>query len=84
MKTALTLLTVLFFSGAALPSVAQDLTVIKDSEAAQYVGKNVEVRGTVAVVYTSRKGKHLPRFWGQVPSTDIHGLYSGRIRIGRG
>jgi hypothetical protein len=35
---------------------AQDLQVIKDSEAAQYVGKNVEVRGIVVAVYTSKKG----------------------------
>jgi hypothetical protein len=32
---------------------AQDLQVIKDSDSAQYVGKNVEVRGLVDAVFTS-------------------------------
>jgi hypothetical protein len=73
MKTALTLLTVLFFSGAASPGVAQDLTVIKDSEAAQYVCKNVEVHGTVAVVYISRKGSTFLDFWGKYPRQKFTG-----------
>jgi hypothetical protein len=33
-----------------------DLPVIKDSEAAQFVGQNVEVKGLVVAVHTSRKG----------------------------
>jgi hypothetical protein len=36
------------------PSLSsQDLQVIKDSDSAQYVGKNVEVRGLVDAVFTS-------------------------------
>jgi hypothetical protein len=35
---------------------ASDLPVIKDSEAAQFVGQNVEVKGLVVAVHTSRKG----------------------------
>jgi hypothetical protein len=73
MKTALTLLTILFFSGIASPGVAQDLTFIKDSEAAQYVGKNVEVRGTVAAVYTSRKGNTFLDFGGKYPRQTFTG-----------
>jgi hypothetical protein len=41
---------------------AQDLQVIKDSEAIQYVGKNVEVRGLVVAVYTSKKGNTFLNF----------------------
>jgi hypothetical protein len=73
MKTALTLLTFLYFSGVALPGVAQDLTVVKDSEAAQYVGKNVEVHGTVAAAYTSRKGSTFLYFGGKYPRQTFTG-----------
>ena len=52
----------LFVSGSAINSRAQDLQVIKDSEAAQYVGKNVEVRGLVVAVYTSKKGNTFLNF----------------------
>jgi hypothetical protein len=56
MKTALTLLIIAFLGGNALLSLGQDLLIIKDTEAVQYVGRNVEVRGVVAVVYTSKNG----------------------------
>jgi hypothetical protein len=46
----------LFASGSAIISRAQHLQVIKDSEAAQYVGKNVEVRGLVVVVFPNKNG----------------------------
>jgi hypothetical protein len=36
-----------------IASRAEELPVIKDSEAVQYVGKNVEVRGFVVSVTTS-------------------------------
>jgi hypothetical protein len=39
-------------SGAVRP---QNLQVIQDFEAAQYVGKNVEVHGIVSGVHTSRR-----------------------------
>jgi len=57
----------------ALPSVAQELPVIKDSEAAQYVGKNVEVQGVVAVVYTSRNGNTFLDFGGKYPRQTFTG-----------
>ena len=40
-------------------SVGADLSTVKDFEAAQYVGKNVEVRALVVAVYTSKKGNTL-------------------------
>ena len=49
MRTVLAL-TVFFFISLVLRVGAQDLPTVKDSEAAQYVGKNVEVRGLVVVV----------------------------------
>jgi hypothetical protein len=41
---------------------ASDLPVIKDSEAAQFVGQNVEVQGLVVAVTTSRKGNTFINF----------------------
>jgi hypothetical protein len=42
---------------AFIPTVFADSSVvIKDSEAAKYIGETVEVRGTVVSVHTSRKG----------------------------
>jgi hypothetical protein len=57
---------------------AQDLQVIKDSEAAQYVGKNVEVRGLVVAVYTSKKGNTFLNF-----GAKYHILYRPPNRIFR-
>jgi DNA/RNA endonuclease YhcR with UshA esterase domain len=52
---------------------AQDLQVIKDSEAAQYVGKNVEVRGIVVAVYTSKKGNTFLNFGAKYPNQTFTG-----------
>jgi DNA/RNA endonuclease YhcR with UshA esterase domain len=52
---------------------AQDLQVIKDSEAAQYVGKNVEVRGLVVAVYTSKKGNTFLNFGAKYPNQTFTG-----------
>jgi hypothetical protein len=47
---------------------AQKVEVVKDSEAAQYVGKNVEVRGLVVGVYTSKKGNTFLNFGAKYPN----------------
>jgi DNA/RNA endonuclease YhcR with UshA esterase domain len=52
---------------------AQDLRVIKDSEAAQYVGKNVEVRGLVVAVYTSENGNIFVNFGAKYPNQTFIG-----------
>jgi len=52
---------------------AQDLQVIKDPEAAQYVGKNVEVRGLVVAVYTSKKGNTFLNFGAKYPNQTFTG-----------
>jgi DNA/RNA endonuclease YhcR with UshA esterase domain len=52
---------------------AQDLPTVKDSEAAQYVGKNVEVRGLVVAVYTSKKGNTFLNLGGKYPNQTFTG-----------
>ena len=64
MRTVLAL-TVFFFISLVLRVGAQDLPTVKDSEAAHYVGKNVEVRGLVVAVYTSKKGNTFLNFGGE-------------------
>ena len=66
-------LTVFLFLSLALHVGAQDLQVIKDSEAAQYVGKNVEVRGLVVAVFTSKKGNTFLDFGGKYPNQTFTG-----------
>jgi hypothetical protein len=63
----------------AISSRAQDLQVIKDSEAIQYVGKNVEVRGLVFAVYTSKKGNTFLNFGAKYPNQ----TFTGSPRLGR-
>src|SRR5271166_3267203 len=52
---------------------AQDLQVIKDSETAQYVGKNVELRGLVVAVYTSKNGNTFINFGAKCPNQTFVG-----------
>ena len=72
MRTVLAL-TVFFFISLVLRVGAQDLPTVKDSEAAQYVGKNVEVRGLVVAVYTSKKGNTFLNFGGKYPKQTFTG-----------
>src|SRR5438132_9904270 len=65
--------TMLFVFFLASLGEAQDLQVVKDSEAAQYVGKNVEVRGLVVAVYTSKKGNTFLNFGGKYPNQTFTG-----------
>ena len=72
MRTVLAL-TVFFFISLVLRVRAQDLPTVQDSEAAQYVGKNVEVRGLVVAVYTSNKGNTFLNFGGKYPNQTFTG-----------
>jgi hypothetical protein len=72
MRTVLAL-TVFFFISLVLRVGAQDLPTVKDSEAAQYVGKNVEVRGLVVAVYTSKKRNTFLNFGGKYPNQTFTG-----------
>src|ERR1700680_3229097 len=70
MRTVLAL-TVFFFISLVLRVRARDLPTVQDSEAAQYVGKNV--RGLVVAVYTSKKGNTFLNFGGKYPNQTFTG-----------
>ena len=53
---------------------ANDPIVIKDSEAIQYVGKEVEVRGRVVSVTSSPLGTAFINFGGEYPNQTFAGL----------
>ena len=80
MRTVLSLTALLVCLGTNLG--AQDLQVIKDSEAAQYVGKNVEVRGLVVAVYTSKKGNTFLNFGGKYPNQTFTGYIPAGSELG--
>jgi RecJ-like exonuclease len=67
---------------ALLPSFfrvsADDVPVIKDSEATQYVGRKVEVRGLVVSVTTSPLGTSFINFGQEYPSQ----IFAGFIAAG--
>jgi len=73
---------VLFYF-SCLTCGAQDLPTVKDSEAAQYVGKNVEVRGLVVAVYTSKKGNTFLNFGGKYPNQTFTGYIPAGSELAR-
>jgi DNA/RNA endonuclease YhcR with UshA esterase domain len=60
---------------------ADDPTVIKDSEAARYVGKNVEVRGLVVSVTTSPLGTAFINFGREYPNQTFAGFIAAGSKI---
>ena len=60
---------------------ADDLPVIKDSEAIRYVGKNVEVRGFVVSVRTSPLGTVLINFGRDYPNQTFAGFIAAGSKI---
>ena len=58
-------------------------TVIKDSEAIQYVGKEVEVRGRVVSVTTSPLGTTFINFGGEYPNQRFAGFIAAGSPIAR-
>src|SRR3984893_18537369 len=56
------------------PALADELPVIKDSEAVEYVGKNVEVRGFVVSVTTSPLGTAFINFGREYPNQTFAGF----------
>jgi hypothetical protein len=65
-----------------MPAQADELPVIKDSEAVQYVGKNVEVRGLVVSVTTSPLGTAFINFGQDYPNQTFAGFIASRIKNG--
>jgi len=60
---------------------AEELPVIKDSEAIQYVGKSVEVRGFVVSVTTSPLGTTLINFGRDYPNQTFAGFIAAGSKI---
>ena len=60
---------------------AEELQVIKDSEAIQYVGKNVEVRGFVVSVRASPLGTTLINFGRDYPNQTFAGFIAAGSKI---
>jgi len=60
---------------------ADELPVIKDSEAVQYVGKNVEVRGLVVSVTTSPLGTACISFGREYPDQTFAGFIAAGSKI---
>ena len=56
---------------------ADDPLVIKDSEAVQYVGKNVEVRGLVFAVPIGPTRDPIYQFRTRIPRSDVRGVHCG-------
>ena len=76
MRTVLSFTVLLLICLATLSCVhpnAENLQVIKDSEATQYVGKNVEVRGPVVAFYTSEHGNIFLNFGAKYPNQTFIG-----------
>jgi len=82
MRTVLAL-TVFFFISLVLRVGARDLPTVQDSEAAQYVGKNVEVRGLVVAVYASKKGNTFLNFGGKYPNQTFTGYIPAGSELAR-
>jgi hypothetical protein len=64
-----------------IPAQADELPVIKDSEAVQYVGKNVEVRGLVVAVTTSPLGTAFISFGREYPDQTFAGFIAAGSKM---
>ena len=60
---------------------ADELPVVKDSEADQYVGKNVEVRGLVVSVTTSPLGTAFINFGQEYPNQTFAGFIAAGSKM---
>jgi len=65
-----------------IPAQADELPVIKDSEAVQYVGKNVEVRGLVVFVTISPLGTAFINFGREYPDQTFAGFIAAGSKMG--
>src|SRR6516162_1437225 len=65
----------------AIAAHADKPIVIKDSEAMEYVGKEVEVRGRVASVTTSPLGTTFINFGGEYPNQRFAGFIAAGSAI---
>src|SRR5258708_14945083 len=65
-----------------IPAQADELRVIKDSEAVEYVGKNVEVRGLVVSVTISPLGTAFINFGREYPDQTFAGFIAAGSKMG--
>ena len=65
-----------------IPVQADELPVIKDSEAVQYLGKNVEVRGLVVSVTISPLGTAMYQFRTRISQLDVLWVDCGGVKNG--
>ena len=65
-----------------IASRADELPVIKDSEAVEYVGKNVEVRGLVVSVTISPLGTAFINFGREYPDQTFAGFIAAGSKMG--
>src|SRR4029077_20160215 len=65
-----------------IASRAEELPVIKDSEAVHYIGENVEVRGFVVSVTTSPLGTAFINFGGEYPNQTFAGFIEAESKVG--
>ena len=57
----------------SITALAQTLTVIPDTEAAQYVGQHATVEGVVVKIFTSKKGNTFLNFGAAYPAQTFTG-----------
>src|SRR6516162_6128504 len=58
----------LVVGGLSISGLAQTLTVVPDTEAAQHVGQHITVEGVVATVFTSKNGNTFLNFGARYPA----------------
>jgi RecJ-like exonuclease len=76
-----TLFAILALLLCLIPTRADELPVIKDSEAVQHVGKNVEVRGFVVSFTTSPLGTAFINFGREYPNQTFAGFIAAGSKI---
>jgi DNA/RNA endonuclease YhcR with UshA esterase domain len=75
------LLLVLLATWLATSLEAQTATVIPDTEAAQHVGQQATVEGTVVAVFTSKNRNIFLNFGGRYPNQTVAGWMPARTRL---
>jgi hypothetical protein len=75
------LLLVLLATWLAASLEAQTATVIPDTEAAQHVGQQATVEGTVVAVFTSKNGNTFLNFGGRYPNQTFTGWISKEFAL---
>jgi DNA/RNA endonuclease YhcR with UshA esterase domain len=81
MRSSFAILGLLLCLSCLIAAGADELPIVKDSEVAQYVGKNVEVRGLVVSVTTSPLGTAFINFGGERPNQTFAGFIAAGSKM---